>query len=55
VAVWQSSDKKSQTSNEASDRVKEFKERMANLEMIASSNNTNWQGKTQAVIKSDRK
>ncbi|MBW4543572.1 MAG: hypothetical protein KME25_03850 [Symplocastrum torsivum CPER-KK1] len=55
VAVWQSSDKKSQTRNEASDRVKEFKERIANLEMIASSDHTNWQGKTQAVMKSDRK
>jgi len=55
VAVWQSSDKKSQSRNEASDRVKEFKERIANLEMIACSDNAKWQGKIQPVIKSDRK
>ena len=55
VAVWQSSDKKSQSRNEASDRVKEFKERIANLEMIACSDNAKSQGRIQPVIKSDRK
>jgi hypothetical protein len=53
VGIWRSSDKKSATSIEPPEPIKELQERIANLEMIATSNSSDWQRQIQPAIKSD--
>lgn len=54
AAVWKSSDQKSQNSIEASNKVKELEERIADLETIVARDDIDLQRRIQPFVTSDK-
>ncbi|NJO94266.1 MAG: hypothetical protein HC820_07840 [Hydrococcus sp. RM1_1_31] len=53
TSVWRSSNQKSANSLETSHKIKELEARIADLETIAATGNTNWEQRIQPTTKSN--
>ena len=55
ASVWRADPEKSTNSSQASEKIKQLEERIANLEIIITSENINWQSSIEPSSKLEKK